>query len=213
MTTSILLVSAGIVHPPKMGRFWLRRGLESLPDTVFRRVQSLEALAEFPSDEFDGIVLYMHQERVSIPALDRLEEFVREGGGLLALHSASASFKEQPGYFDILGGRFVDHGPVEPFLVRPTPVAEGIFGEVDAFSVRDELYRHEFEPENAIHFYTMVDGEREPVVWTRRFGAGRVCYCSLGHTGGSMRHPAVRRIVRQGLVWACGEGPEPELAE
>ena len=36
--------------------------------------------------------------------------FVRAGGGVLAIHSATASFKGSPAYFEVLGGRFVGQG-------------------------------------------------------------------------------------------------------
>jgi type 1 glutamine amidotransferase len=74
--------------------------------------------------------------------------------------------------------------------------------------VRDELYRHDYDPDNLIHFHTSVGGEREPVVWTRFWGQGRVCYCALGHTVGSMRHPQVQQILQRGLRWSCDDLPE-----
>ena len=203
---SILLVSEGLVHPSLPARFFLRRALVTLPGYRFRRAPSLEALPPTATDRFRAIVLYLHHETISPGALERLEDFVRGGGGLLAVHSASASFQGEERYVDILGGRFVEHGPVEPFEVCPvepglTTPQEAIFGDIPAFSVKDELYRHEYDPGNQIHFYTPIGDEREPVVWTRRFSQGRVCYCALGHTISSVRHPQVWQILQRGLAW------------
>lgn len=187
-----------------------------MPGYRFRRVSTLEALPELSLDSVRAIVLYLHTETISPGALERLEAFVSEGGGLLAVHAASASFMGEERYFDILGGRFVEHGPIEMFEVRP--VAPGpdapqdeVFRDIPAFSVKDELYRHEYDPDNTIHFYTLVGDEREPVVWTRtvpsggsgQAGPGRVCYFSLGHTLSSMRHPQVWQILQRGLAWVC----------
>jgi hypothetical protein len=203
-----LLVSDGVVHPSLLGRFWLRRGLAAMSGYRFRRVASLEALPGLPLESFpfpfQGMVLYVHHETISPAALESLDSFVRQGGGLLAVHSASASFKQEERYFEILGGRFVEHGPVERFQVQPTTAQDEIF-DVPAFFVTDELYRHEYDPGNRIHYFTIVDGEREPVVWTRRHGHGRVCYCALGHTADTVRHPNVRQILQRGLAWACGQ--------
>jgi type 1 glutamine amidotransferase len=187
-----------------------------MPGYRFRRVSTLEALSELSLDSFRAIVLYMHAEKTSPGALERLEAFVSEGGGLLAVHAASASFKGEDRYFDILGGRFVEHGPIEMFEVRPvapgaTAPQDDVFRDIQAFSVRDELYRHEYDPDNTIHFYTPVGDEREPVVWTRMVPSigpdqlvpGRVCYLSLGHTVSSMRHPQVWQILQRGLAWVC----------
>lgn len=203
-----MLVSEGLVHPSLPARFFLQRALMTLPSYRFQRASLLEALLHLAMDPFRAIVLYLHHETISADALECLEDFVRGGGGLLAVHSASASFREEERYFDILGGRFVEHGPIEPFEVRPaapgpaTP-QESVFGDIPAFSVKDELYRHEYDPGNQIHFYTPVEEECEPVVWTRRYSQGRVCYCALGHTMSSMRHPQVWQILQRGLAWVA----------
>lgn len=203
METPILLVSDGLVHPSLLGRFWLRRALTTLPSYRFRRVASLEALTHLPQEPFRAIVLYVHHETLSPAAQERLAAFLEQGGGLLAIHSASASFQEMPGYHDILGGRFVKHGPVEEFVVQPTTSDDEMWGDFPAFSVRDELYRHKYDAANRVHLYTTVGEEREPVVWTRSQGLGRVCYCSLGHTVSAMRHPCVQQILQRGLHWIC----------
>lgn len=205
MEMPILLVSDGLVHPSLLGRYWLHRALAGLPGFRFRRVASLETLPGLPPDAFRAIVLYVHHDTISRPAQQRLEAFVEQGGGLLAIHSASASFKEEPGFQALLGGRFVTHGPVEEFVVQPSTPGGEFWGDMPAFSVRDELYRHEYDTANRVHLHTAVGEECEPVVWTRRQGQGRVCYCSLGHTMSAMRHPAVQQILRTGLRWVCGQ--------
>jgi type 1 glutamine amidotransferase len=179
-----------------------------MPGYHFQRAASLEGLpARSP---VGAIVLYMHQETISAAALEKLDSFVRQGGGLLAVHAASASFKGESRYFEILGGQFVEHGPVESFEVRPAEPQSDLSAGIPPFSVTDELYRHAYDPGNHIHFTTTVGDEREPVVWTRNHGSGRVCYCSLGHTLDAMRRPEVWQILQRGLAWACsssGEAP------
>jgi type 1 glutamine amidotransferase len=205
LETSVLLISDGLVHPSLPARFFLRRAMRAMPGYRFRRVASLEALPELSLDSFRAMVLYVHHEAVSPSALELLEGFVGRGGGLLAVHSASASFKGEERYFDLLGGRFVEHGPVELFEVWPMAVGphDDVFAGMPAFSVKDELYRHKYDPDNQIRFYTPIGDEREPVVWTRSHGQGRVCYCSLGHTMSSMNHPQVWQILQHGLAWVC----------
>ncbi len=204
---SVVLVSAGLVHPSLPARFWLRRGLVALPGYQFQRIASLEVLPHLSLSSFQAIVLFVHHKTISLPALESLERFLQQGGGLLAVHSAAASFKGEPRFHDLLGGRFVEHGPVESFEVHPAEVQDDIFGGIGAFTVRDELYRHEYDADNRVHFATTVDREQEPVVWTRRPGIGRVCYCALGHTPGSIRHPQAQQILntRPGLgLWQPG---------
>ena len=210
MEKLVFLVSDGVVHPSLVARFWLRRALIAMPGYRFRRVASLEMLPQQPLAAVGAMVLYVHHNTISPPALGRLEEFVSEGGGLLAVHSASASFREEQRWFELLGGRFIEHGPIEQFEVQPSEQQDSAFGEIPPFSVRDELYRHEYDADNRVRFYTVVGGEQEPVVWTRSFGSGRVCYCALGHTVRSMRHPQVVQILRRGLASVCSNPPAEE---
>jgi type 1 glutamine amidotransferase len=44
---------------------------------------------------------------------------------------------------------------------------------------------------------------RMPVVWTKHWGAGRVYYCSLGHSAAVLSMPPVRRLITRGMLWAA----------
>jgi type 1 glutamine amidotransferase len=42
-----------------------------------------------------------------------------------------------------------------------------------------------------------------PVVWKRKWGEGRVFYCSLGHVAADFDVPEARELVRRGMHWAA----------
>lgn len=44
-----------------------------------------------------------------------------------------------------------------------------------------------------------------PVVWTKRWGVGRVYYNSLGHKTDILNMPQTRELMRRGFLW-CAEG-------
>ena len=44
-----------------------------------------------------------------------------------------------------------------------------------------------------------------PVVWMRRWGAGRIFYASVGHVAADFDVPEAKEIVRRGLLWAAKE--------
>jgi len=198
---NILLVTSGVFHPPYAGRLTLHRALGQLDGFVFRHVPSLERLPE-GLDKYSAMVLYYHGKTISDAALTRLDGFVGSGGGVLAVHSATASFKDSLRYSEILGGRFTGHGPVESFEVRSKRY--DIFRGIEPFTIRDELYIHELQPGVDIHFTASHEGDETPVVWTQRYGRGRVCYAVPGHTTNSLKHPAMQEILRRGLKWTCG---------
>lgn len=204
MTKTVLLVSSGIFHPPLSARYWLHQALRSLPGFDFEQTGSLEILPRLEMSYFEAIVIYFHHKMISPVALNALDSFVSRGGGLLALHSATASFKREARYFEILGGQFSGHGKVKSFTVEPVPGDNEPFHGISGFSLQDEIYRHQLRPGNRIHFQAWSAGEPLPVVWTRRYGQGRVCYASPGHTSASMKHPSMQEIVRRGLAWASG---------
>lgn len=201
----ILLILSGWVHPPVRGRLRLKRTLAELPGYAFEETSSLSEAAPRLS-AYDALVLYYHHPKTALTdeQLRSFRSFVNDGGGVLAVHSATASYKPTPGYFEILGGRFIGHGPIQPIDIRPTRDDDPIFGGIPAFTVRDELYLHELQADIVPHFDAEHDGKRVPMVWTRTAGRGRVCYVCPGHRSASMQHDAVRRILCRGMEWVAG---------
>jgi type 1 glutamine amidotransferase len=51
-----------------------------------------------------------------------------------------------------------------------------------------------------------------PVVWTKRWGHGRVFYNSLGHHADIFDIPSARELMRRGFLWAA-EGKDIALRE
>ena len=198
MTKKILLVTDGIFHPPLLGRLRLHKMFSQVNGFSFVHISSLEKL---PSDlsSFSALVLHFHHKTISPSALERLDTFVKNGGGILATHAATASFKQTLPYFKILGGRFIGHGRVERFQVKK--LKDGVFDEIGDFEVRDELYIHELEPSIEIHFTAKHEGKEVPVVWTYRYSKGKVCYALPGHTSATMNNPTYQKILRRGLEW------------
>ena len=204
MEIPILLVSDGLFHPSLPARRVLERFLRGLPGSAVLRARSLEALPRIDRAGIRAVVLYYHHKTISPAALDALEQYAQSGGGVVAVHSASASFKQSARYRDLLGGRFLRHGPVREINLRPC--AESVlFAGIPPFPLRDELYRHEVTPDITAHFFVEVDGEREPFVWSRSCGAGRVLYLAPGHTVSALRSPHLQEILRRGLAWVSRE--------
>jgi type 1 glutamine amidotransferase len=197
--TDILLISRGVLHPTLRARRLLRAALSTGGSIRLHEINSIEKL---PPDleRYAAVVLYFHQKEISESALTRLEEYVASGGGLLGVHSATASFKQQPRYHRLLGGRFTGHGAIKPFAVVPCG-DEGIFSGLSPFTIRDELYFHDLQPDINAHFCSWAESGAVPVVWTRQQGQGRVCYVMFGHTISAIRDESVRQVLQRGLDW------------
>lgn len=195
----ILLVTQGLFHPSLRARQLLRKVLEEVEGLTFHFVNSMEFLPQ-DLETYTAMVIYLHHKRITENALNRFDTFVKQGGGVLGVHTATASFKQQRHYFEILGGRFIGHGPVKVFEL--IPLAEStVFLDIPAFSIKDELYLHEFQPGFTPHFVTIHKGQEVPVVWTYRYGEGRVCIATPGHLSRTFKNKDYHKILQQGLLW------------
>lgn len=198
----VLLVSDGIFHPPLMGRMVLHRMLKELQGFQYKQIRSMEKLPE-NLKAFAAMVIFIHHETIPDKAVAIFDEYVSSGGGVLAIHSSTASAKNNDAFTDILGGKFIGHGPVESFAVTPIDSGNEIFGGIPEFRVTDELYIHNLQPDIETHFTTIHEGQPVPMVWTRNHGKGRVCYTCPGHKTASMRVSAYQEILKRGLDWVA----------
>lgn len=202
MNRKILLVSDGLFHPPLQARRHLHSLFTEKSGCDVRRIRSLEKLPE-GLDSFDSLVFYFHHKDIADEPLQMLNDYVSGGGGLLAVHSATASFKGKPAYAALVGGTFTGHGPVTGLRCRPVENSS-VFSGLPDFTVRDELYLHRFEPDIQTHYTCVHEGEPVPVVWTREHGQGRVCVAVPGHTVSAMQSPVYRDVLLRGLEWVSG---------
>ena len=198
----VLLVTDGFFHPPLLGRLVLNGTLRKMQGFSFDHVNSLEKI---PSDLgiYTALVLHFHHKTISQSALSKLDKFVQAGGGILALHAATASFKETIPYHDILGGRFIGHGNVAKIVAINQN--SQIFSGIPDFSIRDELYIHEVNDQILVHFSSKQESKEVPIVWTYTYGKGKVCYALPGHTTGSMLNLAYKKVLQRALEWVCNK--------
>jgi type 1 glutamine amidotransferase len=136
--------------------------------------------------------------------LCKLRTFVSNGGGLLGVHSVTASFKGNEQWFELIGGRFAGHGPVEQIHYQKCEGGDAAFEDVSDFWVRDELYRHELQPGVQAVYEADFEGEAQPMIWTYAFGTGRVFYACPGHKAAVFQNPVYRQVLMKGVDWACG---------
>ena len=94
------------IHPPLMGRFWLRYALAGMQGFNFARVNSMEDILDLDLSVFCGMVLYFHHKKISVQALDTFDEFVSGGGGCLRSTRQQPLSKMLIDLRIFLGGKF-----------------------------------------------------------------------------------------------------------
>lgn len=134
-----------------------------------------------------------------------LTQWVREGGGLVGIHSATDSFKNSFEYLRLIGGWFRSHPPQLSIAVEIGDPAHPITQGVEPFEVWDELYLMFYDP-TYVHVVCRThsfENREVPIAWTRAEGEGRVFYLSLGHTEQAYASPGFQALLRNGLRWAA----------
>jgi uncharacterized protein len=141
-----------------------------------------------------------------------LLEAVKSGVGLAGWHGGMAdSFRNNVNYQFMVGGQWVAHpGNIVDYEVNIIEREDPITAGLSDFRMRSEQYYMHVDPSNEVLATTTFGGEHAPwiegnvvpVIWKKRWGAGRVFYCSLGHVAADFDVPEAREIVRRGMLWA-----------
>ena len=154
-----------------------------------------------------------------------LTEFVQNGGGLVALHTATICFDDWPGWGEIVGGQWnwdrsfhpllgpvrVEVGGVEVGGVEVGSVVVGdgkteheITAGLRAYETVDEVYAHlDLQPGVVPLAYGVhPDSSQHPVLWARNFGSGRVAHFGLGHDSAALTNETTAEILRRCVTWA-----------
>ncbi len=137
---------------------------------------------------------------------------IKSGVGLGGWHGGMAdSFRNNTEYQFMVGGQWVAHpGNIIDYRVNITNHTDPITAGISDFAMHSEQYYLHTDPANEVLATTTftgehaawIDGAVMPVVWKKKYGAGKVFYCSLGHQLVDFDVPEAREITKRGLLWA-----------
>jgi hypothetical protein len=157
-------------------------------------------------------------------------DYVRNGGGFVAIHSGTGTFFEWPPYQEMINAIFDGHPWTQKVRViiedRKHPITKGL---PEAFEVPDEIYQHTNWSREVTHVLasldiTSVDLNAKGVkrqdrdfglAWAHRYGQGRVYVNALGHTKDCWDNLCFESMIVRGIRWAMKDYPLdlPEKAE
>ena len=172
---------------------------------------------------FDAVVLNNTSNwRISDEQKKALLEFVRAGGGLMAIHGATWNFADWPEGQEMLGGRLIGHpwhddGTWAVKIDEPDhPLCRAFGGE--GFWVHDEIYMFTVYSRERLRVLVSLDmtkpvnqveGRREDndhaISWIHQYGKGRVFYCSLGNNVAAFHDRRVLQHHLDGIQWILGD--------
>ena len=158
---------------------------------------------------------------------DAFAAFIRNGGGLVANHSVTATSPEWAEFGEILGARGAAHrGLDEKVFVKlddPSSPINSVFGGKGFVHV-DSFFRFsDPSPRSKVHVLLSIDVAKTdmnqgrclgncvsedgeyPLSWLRAYGKGRVFYCSLGHNGFVFWNAPILQHYLAGIQFALGD--------
>lgn len=213
MTARVLVIAGGWSgHAPRRLALLVATSLEAHGCDVTVETR----LAVFDDAErlrnADLVVPLWTMGNLSWERSENLRDAVAAGTGLGGVHGSADAFRSATEYQFVLGGQFVAHPggdgtDYEVEIAQPDhPITRGL----GTFRVRSEQYYVHVDPSIDVLATTAFPKADErstfamPVAWTRTFGAGRVFYCSLGHTPAVVADGPAHALTVRGLLWAAG---------
>jgi|GEM_PF-298666 len=149
-------------------------------------------------------------------------DFVRTGGGVVAMHFAIAGNPGWTEFHELLGGNFTGHPWNEEVGIRveePSHPLLAAFGGQD-FRLADEIYQvGKPYSRESLRVLLSVDTERTNMgvpwidrpdndfaqAWVRSYGKGRVFYTGFGHRAEVFADPRLLQFFLDGIQFACGD--------
>ena len=156
-----------------------------------------------------------------------LLDFVRGGGGLMAIHYAIGANKQWPEFAALLGASYdghpwneevaikldePDHPIVKAFAEGPFRLAEEIFQFKAPYS-RDHvrvLLSLDVEHSNMTVPWIRRQDNDFALAWVRPEGQGRVFYSAIGHRTEHYWNPQILRFYLAGLQFCTGDLTAPD---
>jgi type 1 glutamine amidotransferase len=143
-----------------------------------------------------------------------LEQFIRQGGGFVGIHSATDTEYDWPWYGRLVGAYFASHPAIQPATVRVVNATHPSTKPLPATWTRqDEWYNFRAAPPVAVHVLLTIDetsysggsmGAHHPLAWYHQYDGGRAWYTAMGHTTESYSEPLFLQHVLGGIRWAAG---------
>ncbi|HEX7159297.1 MAG TPA: ThuA domain-containing protein [Edaphobacter sp.] len=152
---------------------------------------------------------------------EAFKRYIQSHHGFVAIHSASGSERNWPYFWQVLGGKFVEHPVLQTFIVH---IADATFparkGLPADFSWTDECYftdnlNPDIHPVLTTDRTKLVGLEKMktdpntypnplPLAWYHTFDGGREFYIALGHRKEDYTNPILSNTIKQAIIWAIG---------
>lgn len=178
---------------------------------------TLEAFADAEKlKSLDLIVPVWTMGEITQQLAKNVSTAVQSGVGIAGCHGGMCdAFRTNVDWQFMTGGQWVAHPGNDgvEYTVQMKYSSSTLLEGIEDFTVKSEQYYMHVDPAVEVLATTripVVPGPHSlnkavdmPVVWTKRWGVGRVYYCSLGHKADIVEMPPVKQMMRRGFLWAA----------
>jgi uncharacterized protein len=170
---------------------------------------------------YDAVYFFTSGE---LPLTDQqkadLLDFVRQGKGFGASHSATDSNYNWADYGDLIGGYFDGHPWAQEASVDvEDPQSPLVKHAAPSFRFTEEFYQFRAFSRDRVRVLLTLDTRTVnlsaagvnrtdgdfALAWIRNYGKGRVFYSAFGHFPESFTKEPVRTVLLQALLWLTGQ--------
>ena len=144
---------------------------------------------------------------------ESFEDYVAQGGGVLAIHAPSVIDFDWPWYERLIGARFTQHPEPQHGAVEVEdaehPAMRGI---PQRWQLHDQWYDFEQSPRAHVTVLASVDessyeggkmGKDHPIIWCHEALGGRSFYCGLGHDSALYSDPLFVAHLAAAVRWCA----------
>jgi type 1 glutamine amidotransferase len=170
-----------------------------------------------------GAIIFANSNNKAFDTDDQkkaFQDYIHGGGGFVGIHSATGSERDWPWYWNLIGGSFAWHAPLQKFKIdvvdKKHPSTSFFDGNV--WEWEDEFYTVKNAP-NDLHVLLTGNikplkmGEPQkklaaampdaiPLAWYHEFEGGRSFYTALGHKKEYYSDPMYVKHLTGGILWA-----------
>lgn len=202
-------------HEPKPLSEIIQRLLQELEFDV-QVSDSLDAFAQTDLSGLSLIVPIWTMGHINNEQAGPVFKAVQSGVGLAGCHGGMCdAFRNNTEWQFMTGGQWVAHPGNDGvhYTVHIVDRENEITRGIEDYTVSSEQYYMHVDPAVRVlattRFPVAAGPHTEngpvdmPVVWTKRYGQGRVFYCSLGHRAKMMDEEPTRTIMKRGFAWAA----------
>lgn len=181
-------------------------------------IEHTEDAARFNAENlksYDAIVFLNTTENIfNEEQQTAFQQYIRNGGGFVGIHSATDTEYDWPWYGQLVGAYFNGHPKVQEATVEVLTKDHISTAHLpNEWIVTDEWYNFK-NIQQDLNILARLDessyeggtnGENHPIAWYHEFDGGRAFYTGRGHTDESFSEPMFRQHILGGIKYVLGE--------